>query len=386
MNALHPVHRLRYLGQLVIFGDVPVHGIAEIVHVGDLLKVKAVAAAVLDAAVLCCDAAVERVDHAGGHTVAQDLRQMGDIGRQFTAEQHIHDAAVHAPPVVDGTALGSLMVLLREIDFAGVIFSTAFYLLCMCCLQCASLLHLPALMDPNRCSIFLCYSVCFSWTLGADAIVHLLIRWWKKRWVSNVASILTLVIAVSAVISNGLLRKPIVVDALEDNGAIACVTNILKENRNFTWTICSADDELRMTEFYGYHYETITFLRELQDLEKNPEIIMPTQNVYFFVEKIPIDYAGSTNHKEVTVEGAEAPLPSAGGIEPYFAENRWYTMCHIYYWTQKFKELYPDEMEVYYETDSFICYRVQQNVNSPYNFAIDYGYNNPTPKAGSEEE
>ena len=61
-------------------------------------------------------------------------------------------------------------------------------------------------------------------------------------------------------------------------------------------------------------------------------------------------------------------------------------MCHIYYCTQKFKELYPDEMEVYYETDSFICYRVQQNVNSPYNFAIDYGYNNPTPKAGSEEE
>ena len=141
-----------------------------------------------------------------------------------------------------------------------------------------------------------------------------------------------------------------------------------------------------LPKFYGYHYETITFLHELQDLEKNPEIIMPTQNVYFFVEKIPIDYAGSTNHKEVTVEGAEAPLPSAGGIEPYFAENRWYTMCHIYYWTQKFKELYPDEMEVYYETDSFICYRVQQNVNSPYNFAIDYGYNNPTPKAGSEEE
>lgn len=87
---------------------------------------------------------------------------------------------------------------------------------------------------------------------------------------------------------NGLLRKPIVVDALEDNGAIACVTNILKENRNFTWTICSADDELRMTEFYGYHYETITFLRELQDLEKNPEIIMPTQNVYFLWKKFQL--------------------------------------------------------------------------------------------------
>ena len=68
------------------------------------------AAAVLDAAVLRCDAAVERIDHAGGHAVAQDLRQMGDIGRQFTAEQHIHDAAVHAPPVVDGTAIGAGLI------------------------------------------------------------------------------------------------------------------------------------------------------------------------------------------------------------------------------------------------------------------------------------
>lgn len=142
----------------------------------------------------------------------------------------------------------------------------------------------------------------------------------EERWVSNVASILTLVIAVSAVISNGLLRKPIVVDALEDNGAIACVTNILKENRNFTWTICSADDELRMTEFYGYHYETITFLRELQDLEKIRRSLC-RHRMYIFCGKIPIDYAGSTNHKEVTVEGAEAPLPSAGGIEPYLQKT-----------------------------------------------------------------
>ena len=168
--------------------------------------------------------------------------------------------------------------------------------------------------------------------------------------------------------------------------AITCLTNILRENKNFTWTICSANDELRMTEFYGYHYEIITLLRELQDLERNPEIIIPTQNIYFFIEKIPINYAGSTNHEEVTVEGAEEPVPSASGIGPYLMENRWYTMCHMYYWAQKFKELYPDEMEVYYETESFICYRIHQNVNSPYNLAIDYGYNNPMPKTGNEEE
>lgn len=42
MDALHPVHRLRDLGQLVIFGDVAVNGVAQPVHVGDLLQVQPV--------------------------------------------------------------------------------------------------------------------------------------------------------------------------------------------------------------------------------------------------------------------------------------------------------------------------------------------------------
>ena len=46
-------------------------------------------------------------------------------------------------------------------------------------------------------------------------------------------------------------------------------------------------------------------------------------------------------------------------------------MSHMYYWAQAFKKLYPNEMEIYYETDDFVCYKLHQNV------AIDYGYNNP---------
>ena len=49
-------------------------------------------------------------------------------------------------------------------------------------------------------------------------------------------------------------------------------------------------------------------------------------------------------------------------------------MSHMYYWAQEFKRLYPNEMEVYYETDDFVCYRIQQNEYSLYNFAVDYGY------------
>lgn len=276
--------------------------------------------------------------------------------------------------------LGILLAVLRENGFAGAVLSAAVYLLCMCSLQCASLLHLPALMDANRCGIFLCYAICFAWALGVDAVMYLVIRRWKRKWIGEMASILMLVTAVTAVLSQGLIREPVKVGALEDNGAIVCVTNILRENKDFTWTICSANDELRMTEFYGYHYETITLLNQLKDLGQNPEIIIPTKCVYFFIEKIPVSVDGSTGHEEVTEEGAKEPVPGGSGILPYTKESRWITMSHMYEWAQRFQELYPNEMEVYYESDSFICYRLQQNVNSPYNLAIDYGYNNPMPK------
>ena len=50
-------------------------------------------------------------------------------------------------------------------------------------------------------------------------------------------------------------------------------------------------------------------------------------------------------------------------------------MSRMYYWAQKFKELYPNEFKVYFENDRFVCYYIEQNVYSLYNFAIDYGYN-----------
>ena len=32
-------------------------------------------------------------------------------------------------------------------------------------------------------------------------------------------------------------------------------------------------------------------------------------------------------------------------------------------------------MEVYLETDNFVCYRIEQNIFRLYDFAIDYDYN-----------
>ena len=50
-------------------------------------------------------------------------------------------------------------------------------------------------------------------------------------------------------------------------------------------------------------------------------------------------------------------------------------MSRMYYWAQAFKERYPNDMKVYYESEDFVCYVMPQNMYHQYNFAIDYGYN-----------
>ena len=166
---------------------------------------------------------------------------------------------------------------------------------------------------------------------------------------------------------------------LEMNEAILCTTNIMKDNegQDFKWTIVSANDELRMIEEYGRHTETIEFLHDMEYWNSTKEVTIPTEKVYFYIEKKPLNYAGGYNGKipEVSEEEAANPLPENSGLHAYNGPQRSVTMSRMYYWAQKFMELYPNEMKVYFENDRFVCYYIEQNVYRLYNFAIDYGFN-----------
>ena len=158
---------------------------------------------------------------------------------------------------------------------------------------------------------------------------------------------------------------------------MTCLTNIIKENEDKTWTIVSANDETQMGLDHGWHYETITFLRQLEKIDEDTKILIPTKNIYFFIEKIPLDYSVSYagSGQSISKKGASQTLPNVGGIGMYQGEKRWIVMSRMYYWVQAFMKKYPNEMKVYYEDDQFICYRIPQNMYHQYNFAIDYGYN-----------
>ena len=177
----------------------------------------------------------------------------------------------------------------------------------------------------------------------------------------------------------GWMKKSFGGGDLEMNEAILCTTNILKDNKgkNDTWTIVSENDELQMIELYGRHKETITFLEQMEHWNQTKEILIPTERVYFYIEKKPLNYADEYEGKipEISEKQAQKALPESTGMNAYRGKNRSVTMSRMYYWAQEFQKLYPNEFKVYFEDENFVCYYIEQNVYRLYNFAIDYRYN-----------
>ena len=272
--------------------------------------------------------------------------------------------------------LGILWIIFRQAEYGAVLVSLSVFTALLAMLQVSEVLGLPQLIEVTRYPVYLVYGIAALLSLCLDAVICILCKWPKAM---NIASAAALA-ASCVLLSQTGIREPRYISAYESNEAVTCLTDILHENRdNVSWTICSANDERQMIEDKGYHYEMITFLRRMQSADEDASVTIPTDTVYFFIEKVPLLYRDYINSeipdKKVSLEGAREPLSDKGGILPYIEDARWVTMSHMYYWAQAFRELYPNEMEVYYETDRFVCYRVKQNGYSLYNFAIDYGYN-----------
>ena len=273
--------------------------------------------------------------------------------------------------------LGLLWILFRKVEYGAVLVSFSIYMAVMAVFQAAAELGIMQLLEVTRYSVYLGYGIPAVLSLCVDALILILFR---KAIVLNLCSFAALAASCVLTVRMGV-RPPTCVTPYETNEAIICLNNIIRENKGQAWTICSANDERQMIGDcdLGFHYETIKFLKEMRSIDEETEITIPTSTVYFFIEKIPLLYRDPINTEKstrrVSPEGAKKPLSEAQGIKPYTEERRWVTMSHMYYWALAFKELYPNEMEVYYETEQFVCYRVRQNGYSLYNFAIDYGYN-----------
>ena len=273
--------------------------------------------------------------------------------------------------------MGLFFIILRKITYGEMLMSAGFCMGILTLLLCAGDLGLPMLMDGARCSIYYVDLLVAALTVLGDGILYLVCMPGTLKIFRNAVSFVLTVAMVAGMFQQGLIKKSSFDSEFVSNGVLTCLTNIIHENEDKTWTIVSANDETQMGLDHGWHYETISFLHKMENMDKDTKLIIPTKNVYFFIEKIPLDYTVtySGTGQSISKKGASQNLPNVGGISMYQGEGRWILMSRMYYWAQAFMEKYPNDMKVYYESEDFICYVMPQNMYHQYNFAIDYGYN-----------
>lgn len=275
--------------------------------------------------------------------------------------------------------IGFVYLFVRKTRHYGcVLITVAFCMIFLYMVMMARWLGLPALMDQNRCSIYLAYTLPAAVVIAVDAIISLAAGWFATQFMANMLSLGGAGLMVSVLLLSGTYRSPLDMSALESNDAIICLTNILHDNPKYTFTVISANDELRMVENDGYHYESINFLRAMEGEDQESYLTIPTPRIYVYIEKIPIDYAVSYegSGSRISASGASRRLPEGSGLGVYQGRNRYTVMSRLYYWALAFQSLYPNEMRVYYETTDFVCYEIDQNTYRLFDLSIDYyGYN-----------
>ncbi|MCM1100018.1 MAG: hypothetical protein NC079_04855 [Clostridium sp.] len=179
------------------------------------------------------------------------------------------------------------------------------------------------------------------------------------------------------------------------NGAVMATYTITDRLPEGSFTIVSTVDELYQVIQYGYHEEAVSFLNG----SMREDYTLPTEYVFIFVEKKPLEYAQShffTGPKwlawekypayygsfvsqcpDITV--SEISRAAADGYQGRFPEissvysnleQRTVVESKLYGWCREFERLYPNELHTYYEDDDFICYYFRQNGLSLYQLGI----------------
>ncbi|MGB8452023.1 MAG: hypothetical protein WCD89_06795 [Anaerocolumna sp.] len=265
-------------------------------------------------------------------------------------------------------------------------FSLLLYSLILLIMLNSAALGLPIIIQDYRVSVFLSYIIplflCIPLELGYEIFE-------KSNWSAltfRIAVISFIGLAVYSVYADGCKRQLSRFTLLQSDSSVKVLYDILEKYEDDTWTIVSPVDEYSIVLDSGFHYEWTDFLFGINHYNDETSVYIPTENIFFFIEKRPIAYGSLIpigqeipNYEEITKKDAGEEITDEYMEQPskYYSDQELRTaiMARAYYWAQKYRYYFPNEMTVYYEDDNFICYHLKQEPYYLNNLAIDYGYN-----------
>ena len=274
--------------------------------------------------------------------------------------------------------------------YAQVMISLCIYSLILTFMAFFGYLGLPEIFPNNRLQIFFYISAALFLGFPVEIIFATIFNHKRRPKISAAATFLCAAALFGAIVYTGNTATTTYSFQVQYNGAIKAYYKIKNEHPALKWTIVSPVDETFMVRNYGWHEELIDFLAKLKTDNVTQTVYLPTDYVFFYVEKRPIDpyrvryYFNDKIYDSEPVSEKDAAVTItellATGIE---RPSQFYTDSYcrrvlegkITFWVKEYMKYHPNEMSVYYEDDDIIVYKLKQNTFHLNNLYIDYGYN-----------
>jgi len=257
----------------------------------------------------------------------------------------------------------------------------------------APLIGLPELIAGARLCSTEQLLIIMVFVIVFDILFMVMAKRLTERILQRVSAI-TAVVLVVAVCVSGRYHGYLYFELTRYSEAVDITNEIMEALPQNAYTIVSTTDEIYQVIQDGRHEEVLTFLNS----QEEDLYTLPTEYVFFFVEKKPIQYAQihfctgprwmATNkyeqlypvystgnevlQSEISSEAARKEILTYGKMSRAYSEleSRTILESKLYEWCRQFEEAFPFEMKVYYEDDNFVCYYVQQNVKRLYELGL----------------
>lgn len=284
--------------------------------------------------------------------------------------------------IMDGVILTAFLLgIISRRYYCRNMLAIGLYFFFMTLLICGSYYSLPTLMDSDRAKLFICYATPMILASAVDFIYSIIFRPVHYHVATELAPIGLTVLLAYLTIANNFVKPLNIVYSLQMPGEMYCNYRIMREYPQKKWTLVTTTNSIQLISDDGWLTEVFDFLKQMRNYSRDTKVTIPSKYVFFYIEKYPLSYGSYSRVNEdmitlgqVSEEEAEkTAIYDGGGV--YSGENRYILESKFFYWAKAFEEKYPREFQIFYEDDTFICYRIIQNEYHLYNFALDYGFN-----------
>ena len=244
-------------------------------------------------------------------------------------------------------------------------------------LYVSSRLGIFSLTEYLRLYMFLIYSVPLVFCLPFE-LLHYLLNGTKKagRIVYIALASMLSVAGIGLMVKENRFMPMGRTSQMQYNGTMFAYYDILRNFETDKWIIVSSVMEYSLCLFEGWHYELSDFMMELEEYTPETHLVMPAPDVFFFIEKRPIQwFSAPIKLPEVDEKDAYIDLSEFNSRRSYLYSNydaNRVLQAKAYVWAKEYQKFFPNEMSVFYEDDEMVVYRIQQDSYVPNNFAIPY--------------